>query len=396
MIKLVISIRKILKLLVYNLYWKFNNYKYLTDSDLVSLNFNKNSKLIVIHDMTKTGAPVLALNVVKEMNRQGFKVTVISKSHGELASEFSKYADLIICNNHNDLPLSISKSIKKNCNSVYVNSIVSSNWIPWFRKNEIKTILLVHELPNVIKMWNAESIAHSAFNLSSVIIFPSNFVKEKLEEYLKLNVKNSCRILTQGIYIKPRVDIGEKDIKASTFAKLNIPPHKKLIINVANGNYRKGLDLFIQLSSKLPDINFVWIGDIDNEFTRLMKHRDLGGNLYFPGYINDKELLLNIYETADLLALTSREEPFGTIVLESMNVGTPVIGFRGIGGFEDVVIDQETGFLVEAFNVDSMKDTIVHYFNHDTLANKVSNQAKDYVKSYNFVKYVSDLLNESK
>jgi glycosyltransferase involved in cell wall biosynthesis len=47
----------------------------------------------------------------------------------------------------------------------------------------------------------------------------------------------------------------------------------------------------------------------------------------------------------DVLVLPSREEPFGTVLAEAMNAGTPVVATR-VGGLAEVVDDGVTGRLV--------------------------------------------------
>ncbi len=52
-----------------------------------------------------------------------------------------------------------------------------------------------------------------------------------------------------------------------------------------------------------------------------------------------------LMDALDVLVLPSRQEPFGTVLAEAMNAGTPVVATR-VGGLAEVVEDGVTGLLV--------------------------------------------------
>jgi glycosyltransferase involved in cell wall biosynthesis len=51
--------------------------------------------------------------------------------------------------------------------------------------------------------------------------------------------------------------------------------------------------------------------------------------LRLPGYVSDTAVH---HRAAEVFALTSREDPFPNVVLESMDAGVPVVAFAGTGG----------------------------------------------------------------
>ncbi|MEI8597166.1 glycosyltransferase, partial [Vibrio sp. M60_M31a] len=109
------------------------------------------------------------------------------------------------------------------------------------------------------------------------------------------------------------------------------------------------------------------VGDVDRALLGLVEKQgsiENISNLVLLGYLKDINLLTTIYSAASVLCLTSREEPFGSIVLEAMNQGTPVVGFIGAGGFQDVVRDNETGMLVEYENINEMRSAIHFILNN--------------------------------
>lgn len=65
-----------------------------------------------------------------------------------------------------------------------------------------------------------------------------------------------------------------------------------------------------------------------------------------------------VYAASDVVVHASTEpEPFGLVILEAMFAKKPVIATRG-GGVTDMVVEQETGLLVERNNVDELASAI--------------------------------------
>jgi starch synthase len=71
---------------------------------------------------------------------------------------------------------------------------------------------------------------------------------------------------------------------------------------------------------------------------------------------------------ADIVLMPSLYEPCGLTQMHAMRYGTPVVG-RRVGGIGDTVVDEETGFLFNTFDVPSLDAALdralVHYGNHD-------------------------------
>jgi len=117
-----------------------------------------------------------------------------------------------------------------------------------------------------------------------------------------------------------------------------IPDDQQVVLTVAQQTPRKGLYDFLALSRMLPDKKFVWIGGfpygaLSKNYGKIkqMKLR-CGGNVLFPGYIND---ILKPYSAADLFFMPSYAETFGLVILEALACGLPVVA-RDIPEFHDI------------------------------------------------------------
>ncbi len=348
--------------------------------------------LVFSHEMTRTGAPLLLLHVVKGLKEKGYNVTLISQCAGPLLREFSNFSDVFICRTPSNFEKKLNRLIASGFGVALVNTVICGRWISLLKNKHIRVVSLVHEMPNVIKSWNAENEAKDIACLSDMVVFPSMFVKKKFEEFYCGNI--NFTILTQGIYLKPKSKLDKIKSYNNIIMKYDLE-NKNIILNVASGNYRKGFDLFLEMANKYGSYNFLWVGDYDKDiFNSFLYKNNLDeiNNIKLLGYISSPDDLYELYSAASVLALTSREEPFGSIVLEALSSGTPVVGFKDAGGFQDVVVNGNTGYLVDYENIDQMISKINQITSDELTYRAFSNRAILSINNYSFERYIDKLI----
>lgn len=129
--------------------------------------------------------------------------------------------------------------------------------------------------------------------------------------------------------------------------------NKKVVLGVAFawGSKIKGLDVFVELSKRLPlDYQIVLIGIEDNIVNTLPK------NIIAISRTQNQQELAQIYTTADVFVNPTREETFGLVIVEALACGTPVITFRAGGSPE--LLDKNSGIVVDLEDVDEMEKQI--------------------------------------
>jgi glycosyltransferase involved in cell wall biosynthesis len=67
----------------------------------------------------------------------------------------------------------------------------------------------------------------------------------------------------------------------------------------------------------------------------------------FPGAMSPDGDVMNLFKSADLVCVPSRNEPFGIVVLEAWAASKPVVVTRN-GGPRDFVSHNEDGYIVDA------------------------------------------------
>lgn len=137
-----------------------------------------------------------------------------------------------------------------------------------------------------------------------------------------------------------------------------IPADQFVILGAGQIQERKGVDDFVELARRNPDIQFIWaggfsFGKMTDGYERYKKIVDTPpANLRFTGIIERSELM-NFYNLSDLFLLPSYNELFPMSVLESFACGTPVL-LRDLSLYRAII----AGYYVAATDVDDMHKKI--------------------------------------
>ena len=171
---------------------------------------------------------------------------------------------------------------------------------------------------------------------------------------------------------------------------LKINTSKKVILfgSIDGGeDPRKGSDLLLNvlnyLNLKNKDIQIIIFG-------KKNKSQNIFENTNFEilnlGKINSTYRMATIYSAADLFIIPSRIESFGQTAAEAQCCGTAVVGFD-IGGLKDIVVNGESGFLIEPYNCKKMAKAIENILLDEKKTFKFSKaSAKNALESFNYKK----------
>ena len=104
------------------------------------------------------------------------------------------------------------------------------------------------------------------------------------------------------------------------------------------------------------------------------------------------------YKSADVIVSSSIEpEAFGRVAVEAQSMEKPIIA-SNIGGSNETIIDEKTGFLYEAGNAKSLSNKILKTLNMDeTLLKSIGNEGrKNIVQKFNVEKMCFSTYSEYK
>jgi glycosyltransferase involved in cell wall biosynthesis len=102
------------------------------------------------------------------------------------------------------------------------------------------------------------------------------------------------------------------------------------------------------------------------------------GDVIFTGFRRDVE---RFYSIMDIFVLPSTWEPFGNVLLEAMSFAKPVVA-TNVGGIPEVVVDEETGFVVPPEDPEALANKIMFLIKNKELCREMGLKGRKKVKEY--------------
>lgn len=134
--------------------------------------------------------------------------------------------------------------------------------------------------------------------------------------------------------------------------------HRFLVIHAANMLQHKGFDVTIEaariLQESNPNIHFALLGDGKAR----PDLENLAHGLTNITFCGKQSNMGSWFAAADLQVHPSYTEGLGSVILEGLNSGLPVVASRA-GGIPDIIEDKISGLLIEPGDSQALADTIL-------------------------------------
>ena len=232
---------------------------------------------------------------------------------------------------------------------------------------------MISDAPLKLKVFNKAWIRSKlTFPFSDIILSNSN---AGLKSYNAQKQKSYC--IHNGFDFKRLKKIEDKESVKSKFGiKTN-----KILGMVASFRDEKDYDTYIKAANTLLQrrqyITFLAIGDGKNlPYCKQVVKSKYKDKIKFLGKQNDVESLINIF---DIGVLSTYTEGISNVVMEYMALGKPVIATDG-GGTKELIIDGETGFLVEQKNYIQLADKIEYLLDNKEAAAIMGSKGRERIK----------------
>ena len=349
----------------------------------------------------RTGSEMFLWYMFGHINKNVAKINLLSECNGELLSQMPaevetfvslKYPNSIIrikqivarflgFNLYESHILKIHKKTKPDY--WYLNTVLMADKLLLAKKNNIPVIMHFHELTSDYGLINKQQL-QLAIDYATLCIGDSEAVCNKLKI---LGAKN---IVLQYECI----DISKIQVNKLNTNKiktdLGLDKFSFIWLMSGSSSNRKGTDMVPELAKLLKEQNaaLIWVGNNSNTGMDLMIEREIVvnnlDNVFFLG-----KKTTDYYDYMNLMdgfVLTSREEPFGMVVVEALALGKPVVSFNA-GGVSEIVT-AGTGVIVDSWNVVDMANAM-----REVASNKIgfsTEKAKERARDFDVTNQVKN------
>jgi glycosyltransferase involved in cell wall biosynthesis len=305
--------------------------------------------LITSHDFSRTGAPMVALDLAKEAS-QTHNVVVAALKDGELSDSFLEYATVcaVLANPYEDLHYLDHPAIQE-IEFGILNSVESFPFSKPLVARDIPFAFYIHEYTHYTSPAYKTKLTALYADL---LVFSSAHVRSSWAPVFNdtsFDQNTQSAIVPQEFLPRGQIMRSEYQNARSRLSRiLSVDcTDRRIIYGAGQIQLRKGTDLFIigarEALKRDPSSLFVWIGDGHNYEDvsfgawldvqmRACKVDDPDGNIFFiPAgpYYHD------VCRASDAMFLTSRLDPLPNVVFDAVRYGNHVVLFDEASGFSD-------------------------------------------------------------
>ena len=186
---------------------------------------------------------------------------------------------------------------------------------------------------------------------------------DKLEQLYKFAADNV-------VVIPPGVDVRRfhPPEPGERITKTDLPDRYVFCLSRIDSN--KGHDLllnaFDRVRDDIPDVHLVIGGgspepeprekEVLKTIRKIINEKGIEERVRIIGYVPD-DLLVSLYQQAELFVLPSIFEPFGMTAQEAMACGTPVVASK-LGGIKSIISSGKKGLLIDPSDANEFADAI--------------------------------------
>lgn len=308
--------------------------------------------IIVVHEATRSGAPILSLNLVRRFQKR-YNAVVVLLAGGPIEQALDEAAAAVV-----RVPKGFSygrfdgRLLGTRLHETYrpdyaiANSVATREVALVLERAGVPVIALIHEFSSYFQ---PIGILNPLYLAASRLVFSAQTVADaSVKDYPGLRPRK-LHIIPQGPTQVP--PFAKHKAVATTPPAVPQRPLETLdldgaavVLGMGRIEYRKGVDAFISAAAEVKKsfkgkLRFVWAGHLDpidasyfGFLQQQIERSGLGDEVVFAGEVDD---VAAYYARADVFFLSSRLDPLPNVAIDAARLGVPVVCFANAGGIAE-------------------------------------------------------------
>jgi len=355
----------------------------VTSRGEVAFDSGKPTILVASHEASRTGAPLVGLNVGARLADTHNVVSYLGKP-GPLLQDFAAHSCLMVVAPMSPLDaeyLLLHLKTTHRLSAVLLNSVETSPFAQAALQADLPSVALVHEFAEyTLPPGRMSDVIESVDR----VITPATLIRDSVQaELLTTRSGHAGNILVrpQGYLPNLPEDGAEGDLTRDEILALigaDAGAAVKLVLGAGWVQMRKGVDLFVQTAAEVrrlwgDDVRFVWVGDgytptADLHYSAwvadMVRRLELERHVFF---LPAQSSLETLFALSDVFFLPSRLDPFPNVALDAFRAGRAVVCFDRATGVADALRNgpgrkAAAGAAVAYCNVTEAAEALVRQF----------------------------------
>lgn len=367
--------------------------------------------ILFLHSSSELyGSDRSLLNLLKNINKNTFDISVILPCHGPLVDEIKKISNINIIIKEMAILRRKNLNIRGIC--VYTSDLIKSIKFlsAIIKKNNIDIVYtntavvfpggITAKLLRKKSIWHVREIVSNKFERKIV-----SFIVNVFSDIIIANSKATGEAITKQNK-KMRIVYNAIESNSENY-KVEKNDTSQIIVGMAGRiNRWKGQKLFVDTAEKVleknTNVKFLIAGDVYKgeedileNLKTYIKDKGIEADIGFLGQV---ENMNEFYNVIDIFILPSTQpEPFGLVVIEAMDKEIPVIATNH-GGPTEIIDDKENGYLVDYNDCTEMTKRTLELIEDRELRDLIGKKAKEKRNNIfnieNYVESISKILVE--
>ncbi|MDM0055814.1 rhamnan synthesis F family protein [Variovorax fucosicus] len=343
---------------------------------------NRETVIVAVHEATRTGAAILAWNIIGQLQRR-YNVIALLKRDGPITQALVSAScgavilpeKFVLVDAELD---ALVRQFVKHYSPRYVvaNSVETRYFVPSFERMGVPTVSLIHEFSSTVRPLGELS---QLFVTGSQLVFSANIVAQSaLDDYKSLHTR-AFKVIPQGASALPPNDAAVGTTATGGPDNLGQIPSDDgsvWVVGIGTITMRKGVEFFIAAAASVQrmmpsrPVKFGWIGKcywFDQPYLDYLNEqvKRSGVEASFR-FLSEFEDLEPVYRRADICFLSSRLDPLPNITIDSALRGIPTVCFDEASGMAEILKSskQTSGLVVPYLDAEAAARVIVELANH--------------------------------